>query len=92
MKLSAWRRNSSATMGGEERMVLTTETRTPLRCTASTRRRKSPSPENSTTWSRWDAISSTSMASSMSMLPLIFRRPMELVYSLVGLVTMVKPL
>ena len=29
----------------------TTETRTPLRCTASTRRRKSESPENRTAWS-----------------------------------------
>ena len=31
-----------------ERIVDTTETRTPRRCTASTSRRKSPSPENST--------------------------------------------
>jgi hypothetical protein len=32
-------------------MVETTVTRRPLRCTASTRARKSPSPENSTRWS-----------------------------------------
>ena len=89
MKSSAWRRSSSATIGGEDLMVLTTETRRPRRCTASTSRRKSPSPENRITWSRCSAISSTSMASSMSMLPLILRRPMASVNSLVGLVTIV---
>jgi len=39
---------TSVQFGGVERTVETTVTRTPLRCTASTRRRKSPSPENST--------------------------------------------
>jgi hypothetical protein len=48
MKLSAWRRRSSAIIGGWDRMVDTTDTRTPLRCSASTSGRKSPSPENST--------------------------------------------
>ena len=50
-KTSAWRRNSSATIGGWVEMVETTVTRTPRRCTASTSERKSPSPENSTIWS-----------------------------------------
>ena len=52
MKLSACRRNSSAIIAGWVRMVETTVTRSPRRCTASTSRRRSPSPENSTTWSR----------------------------------------
>ena len=48
MNSSAWRRSSSATMEGCVTFVETTETRTPfLRCTASTRERKSPSPEKS---------------------------------------------
>ena len=76
-------------MGGCERMVETTVTRTPLRWTASTRLRKSPSPEKITTWLMCSAISMTSTASSMSMLPLILRRPEASVNSLVGLVTMV---
>ena len=50
-KTSAWRRSSSATIGGCVEMVETTVTRTPRRCTASTSERKSPSPENSTMWS-----------------------------------------
>ena len=50
-KMSAWRRSSSATIGGWVEMVETTVTRTPVRCTASTSERKSPSPENSTMWS-----------------------------------------
>ena len=50
-------RNSSAAMGGFEATVLTTLTRTPLRCTHSTRRRKSPSPLKSTMWSRYGARS-----------------------------------
>ena len=44
----AWRRSSSATIGGWVEMVDTTVTRTPLRWIASTSERKSPSPENST--------------------------------------------
>ena len=92
MKLSHWRRSSSAIIGGEERMVETTETRTPLRCSDSTSGRKSPSPEKSTMWSTCGAISMASTASSMSMLPLTLRRPVELVNSLAGLVTMAKPL
>jgi hypothetical protein len=48
MNSSAWRRSSSATIGGCEETVDTTETRTPRRCIASTRERKSPSPENRT--------------------------------------------
>src|SRR5215467_6381517 len=47
-KMSAWRRNSAATIGGCVEMVETTVTRTPRRCTASTSERKSPSPENNT--------------------------------------------
>jgi hypothetical protein len=43
--MSAWRRNSSATIGGWVEMVETTVTRTPLRWSASTSERKSPSPE-----------------------------------------------
>ena len=58
-----------------QRTVEITVTFTPLRCTASTSRRKSPSPENNTMWSSFSAISMTSIASSMSMLPLILRRP-----------------
>ena len=58
-------------MGGCDLTVETTVTRTPLRWTASTKRRKSPSPENSTAWSRWAAISSMSTAISMSILPLV---------------------
>ncbi len=38
------------------------------------------------------AMSRASTVSSMSMLPLIFRRPMASVNSLAGLVTTVKPL
>ena len=40
------RRSSSETIGGLVEIVETTETLTPLRCTASTSGRKSPSPEN----------------------------------------------
>ena len=76
-------------MGGCERTVETTEVLKPLLWTASKRRRKSPSPENSTAWSMWGAISKRSTASSMSMLPLILRRPEASVNSLVGLVIMV---
>ena len=47
MKTSAWRRNSSAIIGGWLEIVETTVTRTPRRCTASASERKSPSPENS---------------------------------------------
>ena len=68
-------------------MVDTTVTRRPLRCTASTSRRKSPSPENSTTWSTCGAISIMSIASSMSMLPFTLRRPIWSVNSFKGLVT-----
>jgi hypothetical protein len=50
-KMSAWRRNSAATIGGCVEMVETTVTHTPRRCTASTSERKSPSPENNTMWS-----------------------------------------
>jgi hypothetical protein len=49
MKLSAWRRNSSAIIGGWLRIVETTDTRTPCRWRLSTSGLKSPSPENSTT-------------------------------------------
>jgi len=62
-------------------------TRTPRRCTASTSERKSPSPENSTMWSIVPAISMASTASSMSILPLILRRPVWSTNSLVALVT-----
>ena len=51
MKASAWRRRSSAIIAGWVRMVEITVTRTPRRCTASTSRRRSPSPEKITTWS-----------------------------------------
>src|SRR5260370_479375 len=51
-KMSACRRSSSATIGGWVDTVDATVTRTPLRCTASTSERKSPSPENSTMWVR----------------------------------------
>ena len=47
-KTSAWRRSSSATIGGWVEIVDTTVTRTPRRCIASTSERKSPSPENNT--------------------------------------------
>ena len=92
MKLSAWRRRSSDIIGGVDFSVETTLTRLPLRWIASTRRRKSPSPENSTMWSALSAISIASTASSMSIEPLKRRRPIASVYSLVGFVTMVKPL
>ena len=87
--MSACRRSSSATIGGWVEMVETTVTRTPRRCTASTSERKSPSPENSTIWSTWPAISIASTASSMSMLPLTLRRPVWSTNSLVALVTTV---
>src|SRR5437868_5155166 len=45
---SAWRRSSTAIIGGCVEVVETTLTRNPRRCTASTSERKSPSPENST--------------------------------------------
>ena len=48
MKLSAWRRSSSETIGGWVRIVEHTDTRRPFRCTASTSLRKSPSPEKIT--------------------------------------------
>ena len=51
MNSSDWRRSSSATIGGWVEMVEITDTRTPRRCIASTRERKSPSPEKSTMWS-----------------------------------------
>ena len=51
VKTSAWRRSSSAIIGGWLDIVEITVTRTPRRCTASTRERKSPSPENRTIWS-----------------------------------------
>jgi len=92
MKLSHWRRNSSAIIGGWLRIVETIETRTPLRCNASTNGRKSPSPEKMTTWSTWGANSMASTVSSMSMFPFTFRRPMLSVYSLAGFVTIEKPL
>src|SRR5882762_2083877 len=66
---SAWRRSSSAIIGGWLEMVETTVTRTPRRCIASTSERKSPSPENSTIWSICWASSMASTASSMSILP-----------------------
>jgi hypothetical protein len=87
MNSSHWRRSSSATIGGWVEIVETTETRTPRRCIASTSERKSPSPEKSTIWSMKGASSSASMASSMSMLPLTLRRPVESTNSFVGLVT-----
>jgi len=65
-----------------------TDTRRPLRCTASTSRAESPSPENRITWSRCSAISSTSMARLDAMCPLILRRPHGIGLP-VGLVTMV---
>lgn len=46
MKVSACRRNSSATIGGFMRMLDTTVMRQPSRCTDSTSRLRSPSPEN----------------------------------------------
>ena len=73
-------------------MVETTETRTPWRCSDSTSERKSPSPEKSTIWSTWGAISMALTASSMSMFPLSLRRPVLSVNSLAGFVTMAKPL
>ena len=87
VKMSAWRRSSSATIGGWVETVEMTVTRTPRRCTASTSERKSPSPENSTMWSIEPAISMASTASSMSMLPLTLRRPVWSTNSLVALVT-----
>jgi len=87
--MSAWRRSSSATIGGWVLIELTTVTRTPFFCTASTKRRKSPSPENSTMWSTRSPISITSTVSSTSMSPFTLRRPMASVNSLVGLVTSV---
>ena len=52
MNWSACRRSSSATIGGWVCSVDTTLTRRPRICMAATRARKSPSPVNSTTWSR----------------------------------------
>lgn len=83
-KTSAWRRSSSATIAGWLAMVETTVTRTPRRCTASTSDRKSPSPENRIISSSSPASSMAWTASSMSMLPLILRRPEESTNSLVG--------
>jgi hypothetical protein len=74
-------------MGGVDFTVETTVTRAPLRCTASTSTRKSPSPENSTRWSAGPAISSMSTAISTSMSPRQRLRPWPSVYSRAGLVT-----
>ena len=74
-------------MGGWVAMEDTIDTLRPLRWSAATRERKSPSPENRTMWSATEAISSASMASSMSMLPFTLRRPAESMNSLAGLVT-----
>jgi hypothetical protein len=68
-------------------MVETTETLRPLRCRASTSVVKSPSPEKMTKWSTVSDCSIASTASSISMLPLILRRPSESVNSFAGLVT-----
>ena len=70
-------------------LVLMTVTRTPCFCTASTSRRKSPSPEISTMWVACRLISMTSTVISTSMLPLNLRRPVDWVNSFNGLVTMV---
>src|SRR6266478_5056566 len=64
---AGWR-NSSA-IGGWLEIVDTTVTRTPLRCTASTKERKSPSPENSMISPTCPASSIAPTVSSMSMLP-----------------------
>src|SRR5258705_12097425 len=69
-KVSAWRRNSSAIIGGLLRKLEMTVTRTPRRCTASSSEQKSPSPENSIMLSTWFAISRASTASSTRMLRL----------------------
>jgi hypothetical protein len=80
------RRRSSATMGGLVLMVETTETLTPLRCTASTSGRKSPSPRTGRYGRDGGASSSISIASSISILPLTRRRPVASVNSLAALV------
>jgi hypothetical protein len=58
-KVSAWRRNSSAIIGGLLRKLEMTVTWTPRRCTATSSEQQSPSPENSIMLSTWFAISSS---------------------------------
>ena len=74
-------------VGGCDFTVETTVTRTPFDCTVSTSLRKSPSPENSTTWSTCGAISIMSTAISTSMSPRQRLRPWLSVYSRAVLVT-----
>ena len=92
MKLSAWRRSSSATIGGWVRMVETTLTRRPFFCTASTSRRKSPSPEK-----MHDVIHDVGQLHHVDgeldvHVAFDARRPWLSVNSLSGLVTTAKPL
>ena len=74
-------------IGGCDFTVEITVTRLPLRCTASTSLRKSPSPENSTMWFTCLAISIMSTAISTSMSPRKRLRPVPSTYSRAGFVT-----
>ena len=74
-------------VAGSDGVMQMTVTFRPRRCKAATSDRKSPSPEKITKWSACSARSSASMVSSMSILPLILRRPDASVNSFAGLVT-----